>query len=421
MKLLSKYNRVNIIATIIVLLLSAVVYYFAIEKTLVHQLDKSLVVEEKEITDYIKENDLLPEAADSKDEQELYTPANDEKVIRKFSSVELYNAHHNKHVYYRQLEFPVIVKGKVFKADVRKSQEETEDLVQLILKITLAIVLLLLATLFIINRFVLSKLWKPFNTTLEQIKQFNVTGKNEVHLDPTNINEFAELNAAVNMMTKKATQDYYEIKSFTENASHEIQTPLAIIRSKLELLSQSENLNGEQMNTIQSISGTSDRLSKLNQSLILLTKIDNRQFDITENIDLSMLLHRHLSNYEELFLTKEISVTKNIQPGIRLTINESLAEILIINLLSNAIKHNVEKGIVKIELNEIGLTISNTGAVPNVDPSVYFERFKKGSDSKESLGLGLSIVKKICDAYQFGISYSYKDLLHNITIGFGKK
>lgn len=421
MKLLSKYNRVNVIATIIVLLLSAVVYYFAIEKTLVHQLDKSLVVEEKEITDYIKENDLLPEPADSKDEQELYTPANDEKVKRKFSSVELYNTHYNKHIYYRQLEFPVIVKGKVFKADVRKSQEETEDLVQLILKITLAIVLLLLATLFIINRFVLSKLWKPFNTTLQQIKQFNVTGKNEVHLDPTNINEFAELNAAVNMMTKKATRDYYEIKSFTENASHEIQTPLAIIRSKLELLSQSENLNGEQMDAIQSISGTSDRLSRLNQSLILLTKIDNRQFDKTENVDLSMLLQRHLSNYEELFLTKEISVTKNIQPGIQLMINESLAEILIVNLLSNAIKHNMEKGIVKIDLSEIALTISNTGTVPNVDPSVYFERFKKGSDSNESLGLGLSIVKKICDAYHFGISYSYKDVLHNITISFGKK
>ena len=140
----------------------------------------------------------------------------------------------------------------------------------------------------------------------------------------------------------------------------------------------------------------------------------------TENVDLSILLQHHLSNYEELFLSKEISVAKKIQPGIRLTINENLAEILIINLLSNAIKHNVEKGIIKIELNEGALTISNTGNAPGNDPSIYFERFKKGSDSKESLGLGLSIVKKICEAYKFEISYSYKEMLHNITISFGK-
>ncbi|HEY5407844.1 MAG TPA: HAMP domain-containing sensor histidine kinase [Ginsengibacter sp.] len=420
MKLISKYNRVNVIATIIVLLLSAVVYYFVIEKALVHQLDKNLVVEEKEITDYIKENDLLPEPSDSKEEQELYTPVNDEKVLRKFSSIELYNAHHGKDVYYRQLEFPVVVKGKIFKADVRKSQEETEDLVQLILKITLAIVLLLLATLSIINRFVLSKLWKPFNSTLQQIKQFNVTGKNDVRLEPTDINEFAELNTAVNIMTKKASQDYHEIKSFTENASHEIQTPLAIIRSKLELLSQSENLKEEQMNAIQSISETTNRLSKLNQSLILLTKIDNRQFGKTEQVDMSILLQHHLSNYEELFLAKEISVIKNIDAYIMLTINETLAETLIINLLSNAIKHNVKKGAIKIELNKDELSISNTGNAPANDPTVYFERFRKGSDSSESLGLGLSIVKKICEAYNFSVSYNYKEMLHCITIGFGK-
>ena len=61
MKLLSRYNRVNVIATIIVLLISAVFYYFFIKAALVHQLDKNLKVEEKEITGYIRENNLLPE------------------------------------------------------------------------------------------------------------------------------------------------------------------------------------------------------------------------------------------------------------------------------------------------------------------------------------------------------------------------
>jgi signal transduction histidine kinase len=418
MKLLSKYNRFNVAATIIVLLLSAVSYYFVLEKTLVHQLDKSLVVEEKEIKDYIQENHALPEPSYSKDEQEVYVPANDEKIKRKFSSIELREKDHHKNIYYRQLEFPVTVREEIYKADVRKSQEETEDLVQLILKITLAIVLLLLATLFSINRFVLSKLWKPFNAALQQIKQFNVSGKNDVHLEATDINEFAELNAAVNIMTKKAIQDYNEIKSFTENASHEIQTPLAIIRSKLELLSQSENLKEEQMNAIQSISETTNRLSKLNQSLILLTKIDNRQFKETEEINMSHLLVQHLNNYEELFHAKEISITKNINEDVIITMNETLAEILIINLLINAIKHNIERGFITIELNKNHLSVANTGKALDENPANYFERFKKESSSNDSMGLGLSIVKKICDTYNFEITYNYKDSLHALIVNF---
>ena len=417
-KLLSKYNRVNIAATIVVLLISGVLYYFFIKTVLIHQLDKNLKVEENEITDYIHENNLLPEPSYSKDEQEFYIPATNEKIIRKFSSLEIYNKEHHENISYRQLEFPVTINGKIYKADVRKSQAETEDIIKLILKITLAIVLLLLVTLFIINRFVLNKLWNPFNSTLQQIKQFNISGDDNVHLEQTNITEFAELNDAVTTMTKKASRDYKEIKSFTENAYHEIQTPLAIIRSKLELLSQSESLKEEQMNAIQSISETTNRLSKLNQSLILLTKIDNRQFSETERINISVLIQQHLNNYEELFYAKEISITKNIEENVLMTMNETLAGILIVNLLTNSIKHNVEGGSVTIELTTNHLSVSNTGKELHKNPSIYFERFQKDSASNDSMGLGLSIVKKICETYGFNVTYSYENRQHIIDVNF---
>ena len=352
MKLLSKYNRVNVIATIIVLLLSAIFYYFFIKAALIHQLDKNLKVEEREITDYIRENNRLPEPSNYKDEQEEYSQINDTKIIRTFKSVDLFNREHHEYISYRQLEFPVTVAGKLYKVDVRKSQEETEDLVQLILKITLAMVLLLLIILFLINRFVLGKLWKPFNFTLQQIMQFNLSGKDEVQLQQTDINEFTELNSAVSVMTKRASQDYNEIKNFTENASHEIQTPLAIIKSKLELLSQSESLKEEDMNTIQSIYETANRLSKLNQSLILLTKIDNLQYKENEEVNLSTLTIHHLNNYEELIDAKQITVTKNIEPNVNVIMNETLAEILIVNLITNAIKHNVDRGSIQLTLNK---------------------------------------------------------------------
>ncbi len=418
MKLLAKYNRLNILVTIIVLLLSAIFYYFFIKAVLIHQLDKNLLAEERELKDYVKEENQLPEPSNYKDEQEVYSHINDSQIIRKFSSIDVFNKEHDENISYRQLEFPVTVAGKMYRIDVRKSQEETEDLIQLILEITLAMVLILLITLFITNRFVLNKLWSPFNSTLNQIKKFNLSGTNDIYLQLTDINEFKELNGAVYTMTKRASHDYNEIKSFTENASHEIQTPLAIIKSKLELLSQGESLKEEQMNTIQSIYETTNRLSKLNQSLILLTKIDNRQFHENEEVNLSTIVHNHLNNYEELIAAKLITVTKNIENNVKVTMNETLADILISNLITNAIKHNIKNGSIDVTLNETSFSISNSGIELDADPAELFERFKKDKVNSDSLGLGLSIVKKICDTYGFMVSYNHNEKIHIVTIQF---
>lgn len=415
MKLLTKYNRASMVATIVVLLISAVVYYFFINNALIRQLDKSLIAEETEINEYVKTNHQLPDPEDSKDEQEQYAEVT---VMgkRNFKSVLIANKK-KREVYYRQLEFPVAVSGKYYMAVVRKSQEETEHLVRLILKITLLIVLLLLITLYLVNRFLLSRLWQPFYNTLQQLQKFNIASRKNIRPEPTNTTEFRELNNAVSDMTQKAVNDYEEIKRFTENASHEIQTPLAIIASKLELLNQT-NLDENQSKYINSIADTTSRLSKLNQSLILLTKIDNRQFSQSGKINLAKVIETHLSNFEELLHAKNIILTKYLPDEFVVEMNETLADVLILNLITNAIKHNEENGSIYLELNDSTLKIMNTGKPPETSAESYFERFKKGSPKSESLGLGLSIVKKICDVYNFKISYNFHDGKHSVVINF---
>ncbi|MFM9910201.1 MAG: sensor histidine kinase [Chitinophagaceae bacterium] len=418
MKLLTKYHRVNILATISVLLIGGVCYYFILKFVLINQLDKDLKVEEQEVKDYIKVNNGLPDATNNKDQQIIFEPSNITTEKGKIKSINLFDTAENESIPSRQLIFSINSAGKNYTVSITKSQQETEDLVKLIVLLTLSIVVLLLIVLFIINRFVLNKLWLPFNNTLSELKQFNLNNKTTIRLDDSSITEFKELNTAVTTMSNQVVKDYDALKNFTENASHEIQTPLAIINSKLELLIQSENFTEPQMQDIQTIHDEISRLSKLNQSLLLLTKIDNSQFQETEQVDLAKIIKKHLNNYEELLTAKQIKLTKNVSDTYPVLMNGTMAQVLISNLITNAIKHNIENGSIGITLNENQLTVSNTGAALSSEPSELFERFKKDKVNSESLGLGLSIVKKICDRYNFKIDYSYANELHILAIRF---
>ena len=417
MKLISKYNRANITATITVLLLSSICYYFILHFVLLDQLDDDLKVEEQEVFDYIKTNKSLPNPTSYKDQEVSFTAsAINDSNYRKFSSKSSYNAQEKESISIRQLEFAVNSNGKNYIASIRKSQDETEDLVKFILMITAVIVGLLLIVMFLINRLLLAKLWKPFQLTLTQLKQFNLSNRSKLELPQSNISEFKELNEAVAIMTRKATADYDVLKSFTENASHEIQTPLAIIKSKLELLSQSDHLKEQDVAIIHAAESAVSRLTKINQSLLLLTKIENQQYEGSEQINVQEMIEKNLSLYEDVITARNIDVSWHIKNSLFIQINDNLADILISNLIVNAIKYNIDAGTITISIEKNRFSISNTGPILMGEPEELFERFKKANQSSESLGLGLAIVKKICEQYHFSVSYSYHNNLHTLTL-----
>ena len=417
MRLLAKYNRVNIAATSMVFVLGGLCYYFILQFVLLGQLDDDLKIEEQEIITYVHVNNKLPDAANYPDQKTVFEQT-ELPVERKIQSKNIRDEEEGEYVSTRRLLFPITVSGEHYKVSVYKSQQETEDLIQMIVIITLALVILLLLALFLINRFVLNKLWLPFNNTLDKLKEFNVNDKSVIAFDKNNINEFNELNDAVSTMSKRVLQDYEALKNFTENASHEIQTPLAVANSKLELLMQSENFTEGQMKDIESIQGEISRLSKLNQSLLLLTKIDNHQFQETGKVEIAQIILKQLDNYEELIAAEQIMLTKNIDTNISVQMNETMAGVMISNLITNAIKHNIEHGTINISLQDKLLTVQNTGAPLQSDPETLFERFKKDGTNSESLGLGLSIVKKICEQYNFKVLYTCTNQLHTVSIHF---
>ena len=421
MKLVSKYNRVNIPITITVFLISSIAYYFILYYVLLRQVDKDLRIEQQEIIHHIEADGTLPEASHYKDQQIEFNQTSLSYFKDKFSTQSIYNKKEDEEEPFRRIDFLVTQNGQNYIATVKKSEHETDDIVRLILMITILVIAILLLILFVSNRFLLSKLWRPFNHTLDQLKQFNLSSKNQITVHPTNVDEFIELNKTAILLTQKVKSDYQSLKSFTENASHEIQTPLAIIKNKIELLSQSESLQKSQIEIIKSLNDAASRLSRLNQSLLLLTRIENRQFKPSESFDFSANVQKYIENFRELADMKDIQIEKNIKNQVTIEMNDSLADILISNIILNAIKHNWPGGSIKIDLDENALLVSNTGQEPKLKTSELFERFKKDSLSAESLGLGLSIVKTICDTYGFGLSYNYTNRMHIIKIIFTPK
>jgi signal transduction histidine kinase len=390
------------------------VYYFIIKSVLLQQIDKDLEVEEQEILDFIKANNALPNASDYKHQLIKFEVLQDGTRFKETTNTTQYDEKEKENIPYRRLSYPVTVNGVTYKASVYKSQVETEDLLRLIMITTAAIFVVLCTLMFVINHFVLSRLWQPFFTTLTTLKDFNLSAKQQLQLPPNSIDEFEELNSSVRLMTNKVSNEYKALKAFTENASHEMQTPLAIIRSKLDLLIQSSK--EDQVDQLEAIYNATGRLANLNKSLLLLTKIENQQFNNPTVIDLKKLLEEKIQQFDELIKAKNLKF-KHVLANSSVKMDQELAEILLNNLFSNAIKHNYEGGEIECFLQNKSFNLSNTGPALTFDKLKIFERFQKNNESS-GIGLGLAVVKQICDASGFSITYKKDDKKHFFSILF---
>jgi signal transduction histidine kinase len=277
--------------------------------------------------------------------------------------------------------------------------------------IVLTTVLLMLLASSLINRFVLKNLWRPFYEALQTLRSFKLQQHPPLKLPATAIDEFAFMNTALETTANQAQRDYFLLKEFTENASHEMQTPLAVIRSKLDLLIQNEHLSSYESKALQSSYEAIQKLSRLNQTLLLLAKIDNRQYATITRINLAEKFRTQLDEFSELWEAQHITVATLLDEVV-IEMNPDLADILLSNLLSNATRHNHRGGSIRIELHPGRLTISNTSIEVSLDRTRLFTRFYKPYGSNDNTGLGLSIIKQISEASGFQVSYDFCDGLH---------
>ncbi len=417
MKLLVKTNIYYLLFSILAFAFGSLIFYVIISNVIYDEIDETLLDKKAKIVEQLSANDSLPDFNNAFDSH-ITIALSADSVSQQFIDTVFFNKEENEDVAYRSLIFSAKSNGKIYRFAVSKSLIESEDLIQGIIVSTLLVFLILLLMLISFNYFISKKIWRPFNKTLESLEKFDVTSNVDFSITENNITEFKKLNEAICRMTDKMKKDFSIQKEFTENASHEIQTPLSIIKSKLELLLQEEGLKENQVKFIRETYDAANRLSKLNQALLLITKIENQQFPKKESIDFGSIITKHLKNFEELIAEKNIELNVNYNSSKSVSINPLLADILISNLIGNAIKHNIPNGKINITYTDLGVMIENSGNALVSDPVDLFNRFRKDKQNSESLGLGLSIVKKIAETSGMQVEYSFTNGLHSVAIIF---
>lgn len=269
----------------------------------------------------------------------------------------------------------------------------------------------------VVMRFTAHKLWQPFEHTLQQVEQFQLEREAVPVFQATTTKEFARLNTAVGRLMENNVKSYKTQKEFTENASHELQTPLAVLQGKLEILLQSPDLKQDQAEVIQEMLATLKRMIQLNRSLLLLARIDNRQYQSEKQVDI-------VSEVTELLpflqlLAGEITIKTDFRTdNLFVTCNRILLGSLINNLVVNAVRHNMPDGFVDITLKEKMLIVSNTSDEPPLDSHLIFNRFYRPSPKTKGNGLGLAIVKAICDYHNWKILYDCQNKIHRFIVEF---
>lgn len=317
---------------------------------------------------------------------------------------------------FRGLSSTIPLNGKPYHLAIETNVEEVHETVFAISALTSLFIVLLILGFILLNRRLSRRIWTPFTDTLDKLRKFDLNDAGTIDFGKTDIREFAELNAALARLIDDNIRVYKQQKEFTQNASHELQTPLALLKTRVDLLVQDTSLNADQRKIIESLDNSISRVTRINKNLLLLAGIENRNYQ-SKNVDLSELVNTLTDAFKDFAEDKDCTISSGIQAGVKIKTNESLAEILISNLLSNAVRHCVSKSGISVALSDQVLTVSNQGKSP-LNEANLFKRFISATSDNPGTGLGLAIVKEICDKYGWRVVYTFTENQHVFSVFF---
>lgn len=420
MKLLNYSTTRFSLILLILLSVWAVVFYFAINDEIYDSLDDGLENQKELIIQQALQNGTIlgngaPEDGYSSISEIPYGQGQDFEET--YKDTVIYIESEEDFVPVRLLEDVFEDNGSYYKIKVSTSMVEEDDLIQSLLVSLVWLYLGLIVSILILNNLLLKKVWHPFYTLLARLKNFSIEKDEIIDLETTNIDEFSLLNERIEQLLQKSIESYRSQKQFIENASHELQTPLAISINKLELLVENHYLKEEQLQVVGSVLDNLERLTRLNRALLLLSKIENRQFLEKEEINFNELIKRIIADFEDLAAHRQNEIVLRESETIIYEINLDLAVVLISNLLKNALIHGTDGKPIEVGIGHGKIEIENQGAQGPLKEEHLFTRFKLVGNEGKSTGLGLAISKAIADRFGLRLRYFYNGI-HSFGIYF---
>jgi signal transduction histidine kinase len=409
MNFLTKINRNYLLPFVVVLLVVTIAGYFILRIIIIYGAKEKLLSKEYLIEHQIKNTGEIPNLHPV---IEVKKTEKEPDISPSFKKVIIWNEMEKEDEIFLEYSSKINIAGSWYIVKIRQSTFENEDLI-LILALTL---LILLSAAFMISFFSTRRMnrtvWSGFEHNLHEIESYSLRLNKDISLERSNIEEFERLNTVITDFTSKLRSDYSMLKEFTENASHEIQTPLSIALMNLEEILQ-HDIKEDVFKKVVTVINSLKRLTALNQNLILLAKIENMQFEACSEVSLNEIILRKKEEFSTFFEAKKLDVEIKADGDFMIRMNEYLSDTLISNLLSNAINHNIKGGIIRILIEPGFLKICNTGENHALINKTIFNRFVSGNP--KSSGLGLAIVRQICETHKLDVQYT-KDDLHCFTI-----
>ncbi|MFT3738586.1 MAG: sensor histidine kinase [Breznakibacter sp.] len=420
MKLQSGSIAYHIVFVGIVLTLTGIFLQFTLARIYYKQIDDGIRTDREIIREEIEHLDTVPDYTTifgHRVEVTLYQKA--VVPVDGFSNVVLTDSVNTSESLYRRHVFASNrSNGLGYEICILKPLSELHKFKQVVTYVVILAFILLLAAFWVGGYFMNRRLWHPFYQTLGTLGQFNIDAPEALRFPYTRISEFKELNQILSSFSVKLKRDYIRMKEFSESLSHEINTKLAIITAKTELILQSENLSADQIEHFETIYQVTNNLIHLNNGLLLLAKIDNKFYDASEPVNLGPLIETNLQSFDDFIKQKEIGVKADLQ-DVELNMNKALCDILVSNCISNAVKHNPPNGYIHIDLKPAMLTVTTpfTAYRSAHDNRSLAGSFNSGSFFR-SQGLGLEIIRRICRSYDFSFKLKTDDNQFCIEIGF---
>ena len=419
MKLSKIYSRYSFLATFIVIVLCALTQYIIFESLANKTSDETLTDYKKNLLKMVAQKGRLVDDIELGIKKgrliyKQYLPAGNERT--QFNDTTIWHHKTQKYRSFRTITFPVKVQDKDYLAVILLRTMGKKDMMFATIFTFICIFLLLMLYIILMRGFITAKIWKPMKRFIDELGQASIHSDIKYEFTKSSVDEISQLEKAFMQMMNRIHRDFRKSKEWSENVTHEMQTPLTIMRSKIDLLLEMHQEDSKTIELLHIMQININRISLFNRSLMLLTRINNQQYDNKILCEFNRYIREKGEEYNEFFELKNITYTLKEDALFIHEIDEALLCILLNNIFSNAMRYTSKENgeiAVLIEENKICITNSYIGDIPEGD---LFNRFNRSSSREDSTGLGLSIVKAIADLSELKVYARYTDFFFLFTI-----